>query len=131
VPVSTAGSGDGRPQSTYFALLALLAVQALVVALPGGPFFGRVSPVGLLCYVVVLAMLARGSRWAWWLATVTSGLAAAGALAFSFTGPEGGAMAEIERLDTGIWLVGIVAIFVLLVSPSMRSHVRRSAARPA
>jgi hypothetical protein len=49
----------------------------------------------------------------------------------NFTGPEGGPVTGIDGLDTGIWLASIVATFVLLVSSSMRSHVRRSAARPA
>ena len=120
-----------RPPHTYFALLALIAFEQAVVAIPGGPFFGSVTPLGIAAGVGVLVMLGRGSRVAWWLATAVAALGAASAPAVPFTGPESGLMTGIDRIDTGIWLACIVATFVLLVSPSMRGYVRRGAARPA
>jgi hypothetical protein len=119
-----------RPPDTYFTLIALVALQVAVVALPGGPFFNT-NPVAIAIGVLALILLGRGSRTAWWLTTVLAGLSAAGALANPFVGPEGGPIAGIDRLDTAIWLVSIVAIFVVLVGPSMRAYVRSSATRPA
>jgi hypothetical protein len=111
-----------RPPDSYFTLLAVLAFQAAVVALPGGPFFGAGSPVGIAIGVVLLILLGLGSRTAWWLTTGPAAIGAAGALVSPFVGPEGGPMTGIGRFDTAIWLVSIVAVFVVLVSPSMRGY---------
>jgi hypothetical protein len=106
-----------RPPRAYFALIAVLALDVAILAIPGGPYVNPDAGVGtVVVSVALLAALGLGSKLAWWLLAVTTGLGA-------FSGLTVPLVMGVNRLDDLVWLLGPV-VFVLLLTRPMRRHVR-------
>ena len=102
---------------TYWALVALVAIQAGIIALPGGPYFPSEAAASFAVWGLALFFVGRRSQFAWWFSTVVWGWSVLGVAAFVFA-------FGVDRLDSAAWHLTILATFAALVSPSLRAYVR-------
>ena len=106
----------------YFALVAVLLAEFAITLLPGDPYLTSAWGVGLAVTVLLIVLLARRSRAAWWLCALGFGFGAVRAVSSLFT--EG-----LGTVGTVVWVALTVAAFALVVHPAMRAHV--DARRPS
>lgn len=121
-PGSYASGMEGRP--TFAALVALIALQVVLVYAVGGARYEFVQLLGLAVLVVALRRLAAGSFVAWSLLFVLNVMPLADAVMTAFA--RGTSMAS----PLVVLLATSVPILAVLLSPPMRRRIRDTTPEP-